>query len=56
MEALNIDSGLIEEKNKGFGNMFVFNNGKNVINKKAVGLYITIIVIIFTNLVACNLM
>jgi hypothetical protein len=56
MEVLNIESDLIEENKNGFGNMFVFNNGKNVLNRKAIGLYITILIIILTNIVACYLM
>jgi len=56
METLNIDSDLIENKKSEFGNMFVFNDGKNVFNKKSFGLYVTLLIIIFTNIAACYLM
>lgn len=52
MESLNITSDLIKDENiKSFGNMRFFLSGAYLINKKGLGLYFTLITIIFTTFI-----
>ena len=57
METFNIKSELVNINiNRRFGNLYFFGNGDYIFNCKAKGLYITILMVILSNISLCILM
>lgn len=57
MESFNIKSDLVNlKKQRTFGNMRIFYSGEYNFNKRGVGLYLTILIIIVANILASLIM